>query len=107
MPTYTLLCPGCGKIVERQWTYEEYDEFKDGYSSICSVTNQQEVLRPTFIQAPPVHFKGYGFYKTDSRTADENYDYDHFDGSGSNPEIKAINRRIKSPKSSVPDQIQR
>lgn len=101
MPTYTFRCPGCDKLVERHLTYEEYDQFKDGYPSVCSETKQTEILRTAIVACPPVHFKGYGFYKTDTRTADEKYDYDHFDGSGTNPEIKAMNRRIKDPESTV------
>jgi predicted nucleic acid-binding Zn ribbon protein len=104
MPTYLFCCPGCDKLVERYLTYEEFDRSGQAYPSYCTETHQTELLRPAIVQAPPIHYKGYGFYRTDARTADENYDYDHFDGSGTNPEIKAINRRIKSPHSSVPEQ---
>ena len=53
-------------------------------------------------RAPVVHFKGYGFYVTDHRDAQEKYAFDHFDGSGDNPEKAAMTRRIKDPESTVP-----
>ena len=54
------------------------------------------------IGVPPIHYKGYGFFKTDNASLEEKYARDHFDGSGTNAEMKAMERRIKDPQSTVP-----
>lgn len=96
MPRYDYRCPECNKILERKHGFDVTE-----VKSWCDVVNREVVLERIFT-APVMHFKGYGFYVTDTRSSDEKYAFDHFDGSGTNAELKAMDRRIKDPESTVP-----
>lgn len=96
MPRYDYVCEACGSLFERKHTYDELIE-----ESYCERTGKMAKVTRVINNAPPVHFKGYGFYTTDGRDDQEKYAFEHFDGSGSNPEIKARERRIKDPGSTV------
>ena len=58
MPTYEYACESCGKRYEKR---EGFDAPARQKCQFCGKT----ALRVLF--APPVVFKGSGFYKTDSR----------------------------------------
>ena len=96
MPRYDYRCPGCGTIVERSHGFDVTE-----VRSYCDRTETEVVLERQ-ITMPVVHYRGYGFHATDSRSSDEKYAFDHFDGSGINPELKAMDRRITDPDSTVP-----
>jgi putative FmdB family regulatory protein len=96
MPRYDYRCPACGDVVERSHGFDVTE-----VRSYCDKTEQEVVLERLFTM-PTVHFKGYGFYVTDNRDAGERYSFDHFDGSGTNSERKAMERRIKHPESTIP-----
>lgn len=103
MPVYVMHCPGCDRLIERSLSYAEFDACREmGYPSFCTESMEDELLTPMIAGAPPVHFKGYGFYSTDNASSNEKYARDHFDGSGANPELKAMQRRIKDPASTAP-----
>ncbi|MDP9236044.1 MAG: FmdB family transcriptional regulator [Chloroflexota bacterium] len=59
MPTYEYACAACGKRYE---TREGFDAPARQKCQVCGKGLAQRVLF-----APPVVFKGSGFYKTDSR----------------------------------------
>ncbi len=59
MPTYEYLCASCGKRYEKR---EGFDALAKQKCQFCRKLAAQRVL-----YAPPVVFKGGGFYKTDSR----------------------------------------
>ena len=96
MPRYDYLCTACGSLFERKPSFEELIE-----ESWCETTQTVAKVQRVINMAPMVHYKGYGFYATDHRDEQEKYAFDHFDGSGSNPEIKARERRVKDPGSTV------
>lgn len=96
MPLYDYVCTACGKLLERRHGFDDRVE-----ESWCEATQTTARLERVINRAPVVHFKGYGFYTTDTRDDQEKYAFDHFDGSGANPEIKARERRIKDPDSTV------
>lgn len=54
MPTYTFRCDKCGKIADIFCKISE-----SGQQDCCG----QPMVR--LVSAPPVHFKGSGFYTTD------------------------------------------
>lgn len=93
MPRYDYECPQCGTCIEIR------HDFNDSSHRLCRQCGDV-LLRVIPITA--VHLKGYGFYRTDHRSADEKYAFDHFDGSGTNAELKQMNRRITDPESTVP-----
>jgi putative FmdB family regulatory protein len=97
MPRYDYRCPACGKTVERRHGFNEPPPV-----SYCDAAHQRVRLERIFAM-PAVHLKGYGFHATDTRSSDEKYAFDHFDGSGTNAELKAMDRRIRDPESTVPD----
>ena len=108
MPRYDVACQACGDKQEVQISYAEYDVYKDGFfASIepCSRNGGDPCIWRFALNrsaVPPIHYKGYGFYRTDNASLEEKYARDHFDGSGTNAEIKAMERRIKDPQSTVP-----
>jgi putative FmdB family regulatory protein len=59
VPTYEYACAACGKRYEKR---EGFDAPAKQKCQICGKGTAQRVLF-----APPVVFKGSGFYKTDSR----------------------------------------
>lgn len=59
MPTYEYLCASCGKRYDKR---EGFDAPARQKCQNCGKATAQRVLH-----APPVVFKGSGFYKTDSR----------------------------------------
>ena len=96
MPCYDYRCPACGETLERRHGFDVNE-----VRSRCGETNEEVVLERLFAM-PAVHLKGYGFHATDSRSSDEKYAFDHFDGSGTNAELKAMDRRIRDPESTIP-----
>lgn len=96
MPRYDYVCTACGSLFERKHSFDEVID-----ASWCEATQTVAKVERVINRAPMVHFKGYGFYATDNRDEQEKYAFDHFDGSGTNPEIKARERRIKDPGSTV------
>lgn len=95
MPLYDYQCPECGQVMERK-----HAPGATGMTHWCDTVGQ-EVTLDRLLSMPAVHLKGYGFYATDNRHTDEKYSFDHFDGSGTNPEMKARERRIHHPDSTV------
>ena len=61
MPTYEYLCPGCAHQYEKR---EGFDAPAAQKCPQCGGTAQR------VIHAPPIVFKGSGFYVTDSRKPD-------------------------------------
>ena len=59
MPTYEYLCASCGDRYDKR---EGFDAPAKQKCRTCGKSAAQRVLH-----APPVVFKGNGFYKTDSR----------------------------------------
>lgn len=59
MPTYEYLCASCGDRYDKR---EGFDAPARQKCQSCRKSTAQRVLH-----APPVVFKGSGFYKTDSR----------------------------------------
>ena len=59
MPTYEYLCASCGERYDKR---EGFDAPARQKCQSCRKPTAQRVLH-----APPVVFKGSGFYKTDSR----------------------------------------
>ena len=111
MPRYDFGCQGCGQTHEYTLSYDTYDQIQAGRPdeppghifTTCAVLGYrclQRLLPPA--EMPGVHLKGYGFTTTDNRSPDERFMFDHYDGSGRNPEMKAIQRRIKHPDSTLP-----
>lgn len=98
MPRYDYQCDRCDHRTELRHGFDE-----DASGSACP---QCPGHLARVIAMPVVHYKGYGFYATDTRSGDEKYAFDHFDGSGRNPELKTMERRIKDPGSTVPQDIQ-
>ncbi len=62
MPTYEYACESCGKRYEKR---EGFDAPARQKCQFCGKTKAQRMLF-----APPVVFKGSGFYKTDNRGSD-------------------------------------
>ncbi len=60
MPTYEYLCEGCAKL------YEKREGFDAPARQKCPACGKRA---NRVLQAPPIVFKGGGFYKTDSRGA--------------------------------------
>ncbi len=59
MPLYDYLCKKCGAVTEvRHGAGEKFA----GACAVCGSTGLQRVFNPA-----PIHFKGSGFYATDSR----------------------------------------
>jgi putative FmdB family regulatory protein len=63
VPTYQYACTQCGHA------FEQFQSFTDDALTVCPVCEGR--LRKVF-NAVGVVFKGSGFYRTDSRTADQN-----------------------------------
>src|SRR5687767_9219046 len=101
MPYYVFECPECEQEEELFITYQNYDRIKDDNLNFRCKNNREHILVPV-LRPTPFHLKGYGFYTTDNRDAGERYSFDHFDGSGTNAEMKAMDRRIKHPESTIP-----
>lgn len=59
MPTYEYLCDACGNRYEKQESFSAKPKQK---CPSCGKTANRVIF------APPIVFKGSGFYKTDSRT---------------------------------------
>ncbi|ADP39384.1 zinc ribbon domain-containing protein [Gardnerella sp. DNF00354] len=57
MPTYHYRCKQCG------YDFSEYQSFEDDPITVCPKCGKPE-LRKVF-SAPPINFKGSGFYRTD------------------------------------------
>ena len=97
MPRYDYRCDECGDVYEMTHGFD-----RDASGDACwDATCPGQLVR--VFPMPWIHYKGYGFHTTDSRSADEKYAFDHFDGSGDNPEKAAMQRRIKDPDSTVPN----
>lgn len=96
MPRYDYRCDECGAVIEISHGFDRSSEGNSCWDFQCPGT-----LR-LLISMPWVHYKGYGFHVTDNRDASERYSFDHFDGSGTNAEEKAMGRRIKHPDSTIP-----
>ena len=58
MPTYEYACEGCGS------RYEKRESFSAPARQKCPACGKRA---NRVLQAPPIVFKGSGFYKTDSR----------------------------------------
>lgn len=58
MPTYDFQCPECGEKREVFIYHKELDKYK----VMCSNGHYEPMIR--IYSAPPVHFKGSGFYTT-------------------------------------------
>lgn len=58
MPTYEYACEGCGS------RYEKRESFSAPARQKCPTCGKRA---NRVLQAPPIVFKGSGFYKTDSR----------------------------------------
>jgi putative FmdB family regulatory protein len=63
LPTYEYACPACGE------RYEKREGFDAPAMQKCQVCRKAMARR--VLHAPPVVFKGSGFYKTDSRGSSE------------------------------------
>jgi len=61
MPRYEFACPTCGQ------TFEKVLSFAEDQSGIRCPAGHQGVRR--IYSAPPIMFKGSGFYVTDHRSA--------------------------------------
>ena len=57
MPNYDYKCHTCGKVFEAARPVDERDY------AICIWCGDSETIR--LLTAPPIHFKGSGFYATD------------------------------------------
>ncbi|MDO7867695.1 FmdB family zinc ribbon protein [Nocardioides jiangxiensis] len=60
MPTYQYACTACGH------TFEQFQSFSEDALTVCPECDGK--LRKVF-SAAGVHFKGSGFYRTDSRSS--------------------------------------
>ena len=58
MPTYEYVCEGCGS------RYEKRESFSAPARQKCPTCGKRA---NRVLQAPPIVFKGSGFYKTDNR----------------------------------------
>jgi putative FmdB family regulatory protein len=65
VPTYEYLCDSCGNRYEKQESFSAKAKQK---CPKCGKTANRVIF------APPVVFKGSGFYKTDSRGSDTSVD---------------------------------
>lgn len=64
MPNYTFKCTKCEKQFEKEMTFAEYDEYKDGAKPvICECGEKAE--RTFIMDSLITHYKGTGFYQTD------------------------------------------
>lgn len=101
MPKYRFMCPTCSFSTDIYMSYKDFDQVKEDNLRFRCQNDHRHYL--TRVLEPPIfHLKGYGFYTTDNRDIGEKYAFDHFDGSGTNAEMKAMDRRIKDPESTVP-----
>jgi putative FmdB family regulatory protein len=63
MPSYTFLCPKCGQRFERNLPVDA-----DQSQVVCPNGHRQ--VQRVYL-APPVMFKGHGYYVTDNHTANK------------------------------------
>jgi predicted nucleic acid-binding Zn ribbon protein len=94
MPRYDYYCPGCGKVVERELTFEQKEELGTKYRSVCEEINEVIEMEQVF-HVPSIHYKGMGFFSTDHVDSLERHERDHYDGSGRNSDKKLRDRRQK------------
>jgi putative FmdB family regulatory protein len=59
MPIYEFICLSCGN------EFEKLQSFSDNSTPICTVCQSTQVRRQ--ISPPAIHFKGSGWYVTDSK----------------------------------------
>ncbi|WP_425663935.1 FmdB family zinc ribbon protein [Gardnerella piotii] len=57
MPTYHYRCKQCG------YDFSQHQSFEDKPITVCPKCGKQEVRK--VFSAPPISFKGSGFYRTD------------------------------------------
>lgn len=106
MPMYDVRCDECGFEFEKYMSYDDFDAMKNrtkGFIHFCA--GDQGGARMGFVRAlintVPIHYKGYGFFKNDNASSHDKYARDHFDGSGTNAEMKQMDRMIQDPQSDV------
>ena len=96
MPRYDYKCLNCSRIQEVSHSMQEKLDYV-----LCQCSPAPQPCDRLITTAPAVSLKGYGFYKKDNLSADEKYSYDHFDDSGTQSEMKAMDRKIKDPQSVI------
>ena len=57
VPTYHYRCKSCG------YDFTEQQSFTDDPITICPECHEEQVRK--VYSAPPIEFKGHGFYRTD------------------------------------------
>ncbi len=62
MPTYPYVCKNC------DYSFEKYQSFSEDSLTLCPECSQHS-LRKVFGSVGGVHFRGAGFYSTDSSAA--------------------------------------
>lgn len=98
MPIYELACRECGH------QYERIVSFSSTVLPACPACSSVEVTR--LLSQPAIHFKGSGWYITDSKKEDEKKkaaaqkkEAQKTDGNGSGPEKTAESESKSEPKS--------
>ncbi|MCY3709664.1 MAG: zinc ribbon domain-containing protein [Caldilineaceae bacterium] len=98
MPIYELACRECGH------QYERIVSFSSTVLPACPACSSVEVTR--LLSQPAIHFKGSGWYITDSKKEDEKKkaaaqkkETQKTDSNGSGPEKAAENESKSEPKS--------
>ena len=69
MPIYEFVCQECGNEFER------IQSWSDSSTPVCTVCAGSNVVRR--ISPPAIHFKGSGWYVTDSKKGNKNGAIDH------------------------------
>ena len=69
MPIYEFVCQECGNEFER------IQGWSDSSTPTCSVCASSNVMRR--MSPPAIHFKGSGWYVTDSKKGNKNGSVDH------------------------------
>lgn len=98
MPRYDYRCDRCNAVHEEE--HSIHDPARAYIICHCSPAPQPATRLVT--SAPGVALKGYGFYRKDTLTEAEKYDYDHHGESGTRSEELQMGRRIQDPQSTVP-----
>ncbi|MCB0044276.1 MAG: zinc ribbon domain-containing protein [Caldilineaceae bacterium] len=75
MPIYEFVCPNCG------CEFEKIVSFSDTATPVCPQCGEQHVERQ--VSRPAIHFKGSGWYITDSKSNGKKPAKDSANGAGS------------------------
>lgn len=96
MPRYDFRCPECQEVYELRLSYEEYDRLPEDPRACARCLTKLNAMERV-LTAAPVHYKGFGWFSTDNADSLERYARDHFDGSGTNTELKQKSRVQQRP----------